>query len=216
MLTNQSPTRMHASEQHPAPSMNALLFRFVKDGWIDDPRAVKLPSFSKADIHTDDVDVSGDPAEHNLFAWDRCFPSGRTMICTEFKLYFYGNVLRTNGIGIVGKLRVTAFLSYLKRDTEKNTASTDFSFQIYMNKTLDEGAILFRNGVMIQFAAQDGERNFYMKTVESGVDLTDEHAAKLANTRFVNSLFSEFSCKQWDTKKRARHIPMRKLCAVIS
>lgn len=192
-----------------AISMSELIYRIVRDGWIDDPSSVDLYSFSKTDINMEYADISGEQTDHHLLSWARNFPSMRKSICVELKLYFYADRLRTNGIALIDKFRLSTFLRHLKI----NSGNPQFLFDIHMNKGMTEGAILFKNGVLIQFFAGIRKRNFYIRTVESGMDFTDENYSKLANERFVKSMFNKFDCEKYIKRNLVKTRAIHKLCA---
>lgn len=207
-LANRHQKRHHLIRTNCALDINELIYRFVKDGWIADPRSVDLISFSKSDIEMEDFDISGEETDYHLLSWRRNFPSRRKSICTEFKLCFYADGLQTNGIGIFDKFRLTTFLNYLMM----RSTGDDFSFDIHMNKGLNEGAILFHNGVLIQFSSENGTQNFYLKTVESNMDLLDIDYSKSAHQRFVKFMFNKFSCEELNKEKYLKHRAIQKLC----
>ena len=200
---------MRSPQNNVAVDINEFIFCFVRDGWLADPGALGLQSFLKADIDLDSADMSGEQGSHHLLSWDVQLASKRKSIAAEFKLYFHAEQLRTNGFGLFDKVRLITFLHYLKL----RGGNQFYSYDIHLSDDRKQGALMFSNGVLIQFSAETGERNFYIKTVESGIDLTDESFSRLANARFVNSMFRVFSCEQWQKTKLSSDRPLRKLCA---
>jgi len=192
-----------------ASDLSDVIQRFIRDGWVAEPALVGLPSYSRSDLDLESADISGDLSDHHLLAWERNFPSNLRSICTEFKLYFYGDHLRTNGLSVIGQFRLTTLLKYLKSQNDRLV----LPISIYMNKERSEGALMFESGVLIQFSADADNNNFYVRTVESGIDLTAGDASKFANERFVKSLFNEFSCAELRKKKGAPTMKsVQKLC----
>lgn len=191
-----------------ATDLSEIIHRFIRDGWVADCALVGLPSYSRTDLNLENADISGDLSDHHLIAWERYFPSKLRSICTEFKLYFCADHLRTNGLGVTGQFRLTTLLKYLKSQNDRVV----LPISTYMNKECSEGAIIFESGVLIQFNADAANNNFYVRTVESGIDLTAGDTSKLANERFVKSLFNEFSCSEVKKTSASTMKSVRKLC----
>ncbi|MFC7518491.1 hypothetical protein ACFQUU_26115 [Herbaspirillum sp. GCM10030257] len=207
-------TKLDLLSESSAANIYDVIITFLEDGRIKAPLTVNLNSFEPNLLRDSGFDLSGDPNEHYLYAWTRYFSSKRRKICTEFKLYFYQNRLRTNGLGIVSKIRLSTLLKKI-HEKELLTNSKPHRFEIYLDNGLKEGALLFENGILMQFSTADkgSARNYYIKTVESNFDESTQFDMKKTNTNFVRSMFKKYDYANLSKKKcKSNHAIQKLIC----
>jgi len=210
-------TAKYSNYQICEKNVYALLYDFILFGRVVDPNIVNLPSFDIDTLKEFGFEFEGNVDEFSVFHACRFFPSNKkTLILTEFKVYFFKNIFWTNGFGILGNIRVVTLQKILYKymvNKEKKTVSQLFPASIYFSDELEEGAIIYNNGIVIRFSSRYPSHflNYYVRTVESSFSAISELNARAININSIEGVFKKYSLLDMHMCKHKNNKAFKKL-----
>ncbi len=194
----------------------SILFEYIDYGRIRNSNSVNLSSFDASTLRSLGLDFSGDAEEHGLYAATRYFPDSDRLICAEIKIYFHGDEYRTNGLSLVGKVRLASFLRRLVNRDRGRT----YKLELFLYDDMTEGAILFDGGVVVRFNSgyKNSTRNYYIGAVESSVDESEMSDIKKANARSLSAVYRSRSIEDLENlaDKYSDNLALKKLNIVFA
>lgn len=177
--------------------IHLILDSFLRNGYVINPAMLGFSSLEHAAFDGDQFELVGDSLTYHFFENEIYFSSGLRKIGTVCKSYFNGEKFRTNALYLFGNVRLLRLMKYLPLFDIVCLADFVTSVErprarLFMGVDYYEGALLFENGVLLQFSTSPNDsRNYFVRTVEGGVDVSDAVDLKAANSVLAATLYNE-------------------------
>ena len=143
--------------------IHALMQSYLDDGWLREPQAVGLASFTAPELLARGFDELCDGGQLCLYEDERWFRRASRAVQASFKVYLQGGRLHANGLELGYQVRLASVLRAARRPLPP--------YRLLLEAGAHSGALLFDSGLVLQFAANlwGKPRHFYLTLVEGHV-----------------------------------------------
>jgi len=147
----------------PISDIHVLLQSWLDHGWLRDPQAVGLNTFEAQELVAHGFDAISDGGQLCLYEDERLFRRGQRPVQASFKAYLQRGQLGANGLGLGYQVHLAGFLRAARQPLP--------AFRVLLEQGGRSGALLFDNGLVLQFAANlwGKPRHYYLTLVEGHV-----------------------------------------------
>ena len=147
----------------PLRDIHAVMQSYLDDGWLREPQAVGLASFTAPELLARGFYELCDGGQLCLYEDERMFRRGKRPVQASFKAYLQRGQLGANGLGLGYQVHLAGFLRAARQPLP--------AFRVLLEQGGRSGALLFDSGLVLQFAANlwGKPRHFYLTLVEGHV-----------------------------------------------
>ena len=197
----------------PTHDLHAVLQAYLDDGWLRKPHAVGLDTFGAPELLARGFDALCDGRQLCLYEDERRFRHGRQCVQASFKVYLQEGRLLANGLELGYQLRLASFLRAARRPLPP--------YRLLLEAGACSGALLFDNGLVLQFAAnlRGAPRHYFLTLVEGQLPEPGDSGADLraASAGHVQALYGSHGPDALQRLARRRgHAALRERAQLMS
>ena len=193
--------------------IHAVLQLYLRDGLLRDPGVMGLHSFAREELAARGFDACGNPAQICLYEDQRRFRRAGRAVHLAFKVFLEQGRLCANGLELGYQLRLAGVLRAVGKPALPGC-------RVLLRRNWRSGALLFDNGLALQFAAnrRGAPRHYFVIHVEghlpapAGSDI-DLRAASHAP---LDALYASYAPEQLRQLSHRDHAPLQELIRVLS
>lgn len=147
----------------PLHDIHAVMQSYLDDGWLRDPQAVGLATFEAQELVAHGFYAVSDVDQLCLYEDERLFRRASRPVHVLFKAFLQRGQLVANGLGLGDQVHLAGFLRAARQPLP--------AFRVLLEQGGRSGALLFENGLVLQFAAnlRGKPRHYYLTLVEGHV-----------------------------------------------
>ena len=196
----------------PLHDIHAVMQSYLDDGWLREPQAVGLASFTAPELLARGFDELSDGGQLCLYEDERWFRRASRAVQASFKVYLQGGRLHANGLELGYQVRLASVLRAARRPLPP--------YRLLLEAGAHSGALLFDSGLVLQFAAnlRGAPRHYFLTLVEG--QLPDPGAGELdlraASEGHVQALYGHRAPEQLQRQARRGHAALRELARVLA
>ena len=195
------------------PDIHAVLQLYLRDGLLRDPAVMGLRSFTREELAARGFDACGNPAQICLYEDQRCFHRAGRAVRLAFKVFLEQGRLCANGLELGYQLRLAGVLRAVGKPAMP-------AFRVLLRRDARCGALLFDNGLVLQFAAnlRGAPRHYFLTHVEGHVPAPagSELDLRAASQAQVDALYATHAPDQLQRLARRKHAPLQELIRVLA
>ncbi|MGK5065284.1 hypothetical protein [Janthinobacterium sp. LB3P112] len=200
----------------PILDIHVLLQSWLDHGWLRDPQAVGLTSFEAQELAARGFDAISDGGQLCLYEDARLFRRGGRPVQASFKAYLQRGQLGANGLDLGYQVHLAGFLRAARQPLP--------AFRVLLEQGGRSGALLFENGLVLQFAAnlRGKPRHYYLTLVEGHVadaDVPDRDSdidLRAASARHVQAIYDSRAPAELQRLARRGNAALRELARLLS
>lgn len=170
-------------EKNPFPIINCqleeLICMYIENKIINCPRLFGLESFSEEDLLSNYFDKEGDD---KFFIFEKNYRLIDTEIYINFKIYYIGNTLNSNGISVSRG----PFVDVLKKISRRlKTVRSVYSLELLLDNSLNYGSIIVNNLIDIKFGKIGrgmDRKKFHLLGISTDYGFVENWEVKAINT----------------------------------
>lgn len=193
--------------------IHAVLQSYLRDGMLRDPAVMGLHSFAREELEARGFDAWGNPAQICLYEDQRRFRRAGRVVQLGFKVFLEQGRLCANGLELGYQVRLAGVL----RAAGKPALP---AFRVLLRRDARCGALLFDNGLVLQFAAnlRGAPRHYFLTHVEGHVPAPagSEVDLRAASQAHVDALYATHAPHQLQHLARRKHAPLQELIRVLA
>ncbi|MCC7702376.1 hypothetical protein IGS59_09010 [Janthinobacterium sp. GW460P] len=196
----------------PLHDIHAVMQSYLDDGWLRDPQAVGLATFTAPELLALGFYELCDGGQLCLYEDERWFRRASRAVQTSFKVYLQGGRLHANGLELGYQVRLASVLRAARRPLPP--------YRLLLEAGARSGALLFENGLVLQFAAnlRGAQRHYFLTLVEG--QLPDPGAGDLdlraASEGHVQALYDSRDPADLQRLARRGNAALRELAQLLS
>ncbi|PHV33702.1 hypothetical protein CSQ94_10730 [Janthinobacterium sp. BJB312] len=201
--------------------MPILDIHFLLQSWLDhgclrDPQAVGLSTFEAQELVAHGFYPVSDVDQLCLYEDERLFRRAGRPVHALFKAFLQRGQLVANGLGLGDQVHLAGFLRAARQPLP--------AFRVLLEQGGRSGALLFENGLVLQFAAnlRGKPRHYYLTLVEGHVadaqlpDRDSDIDLRAASARHVQALYNSRDPAELQRLARRGNAALRELARLLS
>ena len=200
----------------PISDIHVLLQSWLDHGWLREPQAVGLATFEAQELVAHGFDAISDGGQLCLYEDERLFRRGKRQVQASFKAYLQRGQLGANGLDLGYQVHLAGFLRAARQPLP--------AFRVLLEQGGRSGALLFENGLVLQFAAnlRGKPRHYYLTLVEGHVadaqlaDRDSDIDLRAASARHVQALYDSRDRAELPRLARRGNAALRELAHLLS
>lgn len=193
--------------------IHAVLQLYLRDGVLRDPAVMGLHSFAREELEARGFDACGNPAQICLYEDQRRFRRAGRSVLLAFKVFLEQGRLCANGLELGYQLRLAGLLRAVGKPAMP-------AFRVLLRRDARCGALLFDNGLVLQFAAnlRGAPRHYFLTLVEGHVppQAGSELDLRAASQAHVDALYATHAPEQLRHLARRNHAPLQELIRLLA
>ena len=193
--------------------IHAVLQSYLRDGVLRDPAVMGLRSFAREELEARGFDACGNPAQICLYEDQRRFRRAGRAVQLACKVFLEQGCLCANGLELGYQVRLAGVLRAVGKPAMP-------AFRVLLRRDARCGALLFDNGLVLQFAAnlRGAPRHYFLTHVEGHVlaPAGGEPALRAASQAHVDALYATHAPEQLRQLARRDHAPLQELIRLLS
>ena len=200
----------------PIPDIHVLLQSWLDHGWLRDPQAVGLSTFEAQELVAHGFYPVSDVDQLCLYEDERLFRRAGRPVHALFKAFLQRGQLVANGLGLGDQVHLAGFLRAARQPLP--------AFRVLLEQGGRSGALLFENGLVLQFAAnlRGKPRHYYLTLVEGHVadaqlpDRDSDIDLRAASARHVQAIYDSRDRAELQRLARRGNAALRELAHLLS
>lgn len=200
----------------PIPDIHVLLQSWLDHGWLRDPQAVGLSTFEAQELVAHGFYPVSDVDQLCLYEDERLFRRACRPVHALFKAFLQRGQLVANGLGLGDQVHLAGFLRAARQPLP--------AFRVLLEQGGRSGALLFENGLVLQFAAnlRGKPRHYYLTLVEGHVadaqlpDRDSDIDLRAASARHVQAIYDSRDRAELQRLARRGNAALRELAHLLS
>ena len=201
--------------------MPILDIHFLLQSWLDhgclrDPQAVGLSTFEAQELVAHGYYPVSDVDQLCLYEDERLFRRAGRPVHALFKAFLQRGQLVANGLGLGDQVHLAGFLRAARQPLP--------AFRVLLEQGGRSGALLFENGLVLQFAAnlRGKPRHYYLTMVEGHVadaqlaDRDSDIDLRAASARHVQAIYDSRDRAELQRLARRGNAALRELAHLLS
>ena len=195
------------------PDIHAVLLSYVRDGVLRDPAVMGLRSFERDELEARGFDACGNPAQICLYEDQRRFRRAGRAVQLACKVFLEQGRWCANGLELGYQVRLAGVLRAVGKPAMP-------AFRVLLRRDARCGALLFDNGLVLQFAAnlRGAPRHYFLTHVEGHVPAPagSELDLRAASQAQVDALYATHASDELQRLARRDHAPLQELIRLLS
>ena len=200
----------------PIFDIHVLLQSWLDHGWLCDPQAVGLSTFEAQELVAHGYYPVSDVDQLCLYEDERLFRRAGRPVHALFKAFLQRGQLVANGLGLGDQVHLAGFLRAARQPLP--------AFRVLLEQGGRSGALLFENGLVLQFAAnlRGKPRHYYLTLVEGHVadaqlaDRDSDIDLRAASARHVQAIYDSRDRAELQRLARRGNAALRELAHLLS
>ena len=200
----------------PILDIHVLLQSWLDHGWLRDPQAVGLSTFEAQELVAHGYYPVSDVDQLCLYEDERLFRRAGRPVHALFKAFLQRGQLVANGLGLGDQVHLAGFLRAARQPLP--------AFRVLLEQGGRSGALLFENGLVLQFAAnlRGKPRHYYLTLVEGHVadaqlpDRDSDIDLRAASARHVQAIYDSRDRAELQRLARRGNAALRELAHLLS
>ena len=200
----------------PIFDIHVLLQSWLDHGWLRDPQAVGLSTFEAQELVAHGFYPVSDVDQLCLYEDERLFRRAGRPVHALFKAFLQRGQLVANGLGLGDQVHLAGFLRAARQPLP--------AFRVLLEQGGRSGALLFENGLVLQFAAnlRGKPRHYYLTLVEGHVadaqlpDRDSDIDLRAASARHVQAIYDSRDRAELQRLARRGNAALRELAHLLS
>ncbi|MGK5066552.1 hypothetical protein [Janthinobacterium sp. RT4P48] len=200
----------------PILDIHVLLQSWLDHGWLRDPQAVGLSTFEAQELVAHGFYPVSDVDQLCLYEDERLFRRAGRPVHALFKAFLQRGQLVANGLGLGDQVHLAGFLRAARQPLP--------AFRVLLEQGGRSGALLFENGLVLQFAAnlRGKPRHYYLTLVEGHVadaqlpDRDSDIDLRAASARHVQAIYDSRDRAELQRLARRGNAALRELAHLLS
>ena len=201
--------------------MPILDIHFLLQSWLDhgclrDPQAVGLSTFEAQELVAHGFYPVSDVDQLCLYEDERLFRRAGRPVHALFKAFLQRGQLVANGLGLGDQVHLAGFLRAARQPLP--------AFRVLLEQGGRSGALLFENGLVLQFAAnlRGKPRHYYLTLVEGHVadaqlaDRDSDIDLRAASARHVQAIYDSRDRAELQRLVRRGNAALRELANLLA